>query len=151
MSIEPQALLPFIHKAFDGMVSIAEQLSDARINQRPDVPHTNSPYAILAHCVGVTQYWIGSVLGGRPNTRDRDAEFRAQGTVVEICQAVRTLQQQLQEDIRHVQGDQPLGYPVDLHGHLQEHTQGDILLHFYTELAQHHGQMELTRDVLLAK
>ena len=53
--------------------------------------------------------------------------------------------------IRHVQGDQPLGYLVDLHGHMQEHTQGDILLHCYTELAQHHGQMELTRDILLAQ
>jgi hypothetical protein len=31
------------------------------------------------------------------------------------------------------------------------HTQGDVLLHCYTELAQHHGQMELTRDILLAQ
>jgi hypothetical protein len=40
---------------------------------------------------------------------------------------------------------------VDLHGNTQYHTQGDVLLHCYTELAQHHGQMELTRDILLAR
>ena len=98
----------------------------------------------------MTNYWLGSVLSGRPDTRDRDAEFRAQGTVAEIRQAVHALLQQIQEDITHVQGDQPLGYPVDLHGHMHDHTQGDVLLHCYTELAQHHGQMELTRDILLA-
>ena len=43
------------------------------------------------------------------------------------------------------------GHPLDLHGYTQYHTQGDVLLHCYTGLAQHHGQMELTRDILLAE
>ena len=30
-------------------------------------------------------------------------------------------------------------------------TQGDVLLHVYEELAQHLGQLEVTRDVLLAQ
>ena len=29
-------------------------------------------------------------------------------------------------------------------------TQGDVLLHVHEELAQHLGQLEVTRDVLLA-
>jgi hypothetical protein len=81
MTIAPRAFLPFIDEALDGMVGIAEMLGDERINLRPDLPATNSPYAILTHY----------------------------------------------------------------------HTQGDVLLHCYTELAQHHGQMELTRDILLAR
>jgi len=28
-------------------------------------------------------------------------------------------------------------------------TQGAVLIHVYEELAQHHGQMEITRDVLV--
>jgi hypothetical protein len=150
MTIAPQAFLPFINEALDGMVGIAEVLGDERVNRRPDLPDTNSPYAILTHCVGMTTYWLGSVLCGRPSTRDRDSEFRARGTVAEIRQAVKTLQIQIREDITHVQGDQPLGHALDLHGHTEYHTQGDVLLHCYTELAQHHGQMELTRDILLA-
>ena len=126
------------------MVGIAEVLGDARVNLRPDLPNTNSPYAILTHCIGMTTYWLGSVLCGRPSDRDRDSEFRARGTVAEIRQAVKTLQAQIREDITHVQGDQPVG-------HSQYKTQADVLLHCYTELAQHHGQMELTRDILLAR
>jgi hypothetical protein len=70
MTITPQAFLPFINKALDGMVGIAE------------------------------------VLG-----------------------AVKALQAQIREDITHVQGDRPLGHPLDLHGHTQYHTQGEVLLH----------------------
>jgi hypothetical protein len=99
----------------------------------------------------MTTYWLGSVLCGRPSRRDRDSEFRARGTVAEIRRAVKVLQAQVREDITHVQGDQPLAHPVDMHGYTQYHTQGDVLLHCYTELAQHHGQMELTRDILLAE
>ncbi len=150
MTIAPWAFLPFIDEALDGMVGIAEMLGDERINLCPDLPATNSPYAILTHCVGMTGYWLGSVLCERPSTRDRDSEFRARGTVAEIRQAVRTLQTQIRKDISHVQGDQPIDHSLDLHGHTEYHTQGDVLLHCYTELAQHHGQMELTRDILLA-
>ena len=151
MTIAPEAFLPFINEALDGMVAIAEGLGDKRVNQRPDLPNTNSPYAILTHCVGMTGYWLGSVLCGRPSTRDRDSEFHARGTVAEIRQAVKALQTQIRQDISCVQGDQPLGHPLDLHGYPQYHTQGDVLLHCYTELAQHYGQMELTRDILLAR
>jgi len=151
MTIAPEAFLPFIDDALDGMVGIAEVLGDERVNLRPDLPDTNSPYAILTHCVGMTRYWLGSVLCGRPSTRDRDSEFCARGTVAEIRQAVKALKTQIRKDITHVQGDQPLAHPLDLHGHAQNHTQGDVLLHCFTELAQHHGQMELTRDILLTQ
>ncbi len=30
-------------------------------------------------------------------------------------------------------------------------TEGTVLIHAYEELAQHHGQMELTRDVLMGQ
>ena len=141
MTIAPEEFLPFIDEALDGMVGIAEVLGDERVNLRPDLPDTNSPFAILTHCVGMTEYWLGSVLCGRTSTRDRDSEFRAQGTVAEIRQAVKALKVQIRQDITHVKGDQPLGHTLDLHGHTQYHTQGDVLLHCYTELAQHHGQM----------
>ncbi len=111
MTITPQAFLPFIDEALDGMVGIAEVLGDEGVNLRPDLPDTNSPYAILTHCVGMATYWLGSVLCGRPSRRDRDSEFRARGTVAEIRRAVKVLQAQVREDITHVQGDQPASHP----------------------------------------
>ena len=108
MSIAPEEFLGYINGALDGMVQIVEVSGDERVNLRPNnMPNTNSPFAILTHCVGLTRYWIGAVLAGRQVQRDRDAEFRAQGSVVEIRQAVRELQQQIQEDIKHVRAISP--------------------------------------------
>jgi hypothetical protein len=151
MSIAPEEFLPYINGALDGMLQIAETLGDERINRRPnDMANTSSPFVILTHCVGLTHYWLGAVLAGRPVQRDREAEFRAQGTVAEIRQAVQALQQQLQEDIKHVRGDQPTAFPEAVRQpHMQTWTQGRFLLQCYKELAQHHGHMELTRDVML--
>jgi hypothetical protein len=64
------------------------------------------------------------------------------------------LKRQLREDIKHVQGDQP---PVTgpnqqyfpLGSEYEGWTQGAALIHTLEELAQHRGQMELTRDILL--
>lgn len=92
MSMAPEAVLPFMNRALDSMVRIMDTLDDARVNQLPPLPTTNSPYAILAHGLGLTHDLLGAVLGGRQVQRDREAECRAQGTVVEMRQAVRELQ-----------------------------------------------------------
>src|SRR5262249_19745928 len=63
MSIAPEEFLPYITGALDGMVQIVEALGDERVNLRPNnMPNTNSPFAILTHCLGLTRYWIGAVL-----------------------------------------------------------------------------------------
>jgi uncharacterized damage-inducible protein DinB len=150
MQISSDDVLDTINRALEGMLKIVEELGDARVNLRPDLAGANSPYVILAHCVGLTHYWIGGVLAGRQVNRDRDAEFRAQGTVAEIRQAVRDLQQQLRQDITRVQGDQPIAFALaPRHQHMRDRRQGALLMHAYEELAQHHGQMEITRDLLM--
>jgi uncharacterized damage-inducible protein DinB len=150
MQIVPEDVLMCMNQAFDGMLQIAEELGDERVNLRPALPEANSPYVILAHCVGLTRYWIGEILAGRPSHRDRAAEFRASGTVAEIRQAVRDLQAQLPADIARVQGDQPIAYPLsERHQHMKDRRQGAILLHCYRELTQHRGHMDLTRDLLM--
>jgi len=157
MQIVPDDFLYFINVALDGMVRIVEELGDERVNLRPDIPGANSPYVILYHCVGCANFWIGALIAGRQVNRDRDAEFQAQGTVADLVHAVRTLQKQLREDITHVQGDRPLANPdalLALQGGttrqgIRHWRQGKALVHAYEELAQHHGQMEITRDMLL--
>ncbi len=151
MSIAPEEFLVYINTALNGMVQIVEELGDERINQRPqNMANTCSPFVILTHCVGLTQYLCGAVLAGRPVQRDREAEFRAQGTVAEIREAVRQLLQQIPADITHVQGDQPAAFPEAVsQPQRQGWTQGHHLLQCFKELAQHHGHMELTRDVML--
>lgn len=150
MSIASEEFLPYINGALGGMLQIIEALGNERINLRPNhLVNTNSPFAILTHCVGLTRYYLGAGLTGRQVHRDRDAEFRAQGTVAEIRETVRTLQQQIQEDIKHAHGDQPPAFPAVLREQHRTWTQGRLVLQCYKELAQHHGHMELTRDVIL--
>jgi hypothetical protein len=132
------------------MVQTLEELGDERANRRPDLPEANSPYAILAHCVGLTHYWIGRVCAERPYARDRDAEFRAQGSVAEMRQAVRDLQRHLQDDMQRVRLDQPaLGKLEARHSDLRDLTQDECVMRCFKELSQHQGHMDITRDMLL--
>ena len=157
MEISNEDFLMFVDRALDGMLRIVEELGEERANMRPDLPGANSPYAILTHCIGVCDYWIGTLLGKRESFRDRDAEFKASGTVVELRERVGELKANLLADIKQVQGEKPLeSAPNSLYNPLRstdfgDWTEGTVLIHAYEELAQHHGQMELTRDVLMGK
>ena len=155
MEISHEDFLMFINRALDGMLRIVEELGEERANMRPDLPGANSPYAILTHCVGVCDYWIGTLLGKREFVRDRDAEFKACGTLGELRESVGELKEKLLEDIKQVQGEKPLASaPNSMYNPLRgtdlgDWTQGTALIHAYEELAQHHGQMEITRDLLM--
>lgn len=154
MDISQEDLLLFVDRALDGMLGIIEGLGDDLANRTPDLPGANSPFAILYHSVAVCHYWIGVVLANREFNRDRASEFTATGNVAGLGKSVSDLKRQLREDIQHVQGDQPpLSGPNQQYSPLpseyQGWTQGAALIHTLEELAQHHGQMELTRDMLL--
>jgi len=41
---------------------------------------TNSLAVLAAHIAGAEHFWIAEVVGGRPPTRDRDAEFTTQAS-----------------------------------------------------------------------
>ncbi len=150
--ITPDDFLWYVDEALDGMVAIVTDLGDDLANRRPDVPDTNSPYVLLHHCLGVMEYWGGHVVAGRPIERDRDAEFRASGPVGELVARTRQARRRLAEDIADLDpGAPPRGAvrPDDATLPVGR-TQGGALVHIYEELAQHRGQMEGCRDVLLA-
>ncbi|MGH3550010.1 MAG: DUF664 domain-containing protein [Pseudonocardiaceae bacterium] len=142
--------LYYVDDALDGMVRIVCELGDDLANRRPDVPGANSPFAILTHCLGVMEYWGGEVVAGRSIVRDRPAEFRATGGVAELTDRVERARRQLRADVVALD---PFGPPrrspraMDATLPLAR-TQGGALLHIYEELAQHRGQLEITRDVL---
>jgi hypothetical protein len=150
--ISTEDYLYYVDVALGGMVGIVVGLGDELANRRPEVPGVNAPYAILTHCVGVMEYWGGQVIAGRAITRDRDAEFVACGEVAELVARVRVARERLERDLA---GLDPYAVP---RGEVSARdaetpmarTQGGAALHIYEELAQHHGQMELTRDLLRA-
>lgn len=151
--------LVFVDEALDGMVGIIVELGDHRANQRLDVAGSNSPYALLTHCLGVMEYWAGALIAGRTIERDRDGEFRAHGEVATLLERAQRARLQLADDLTHFE---PLAVPKrgPLDRHLRDwpgdadlplaKSQGGVLIHLYEELAQHRGQMETCRDVLNA-
>ena len=144
--------LYFVDEALDGMVRIVTELGDELANRRPDLPGANSPYAVLAHCLGVMEYGAGYLVAGRVIERDRDAEFRASGPVAALVERARRARRQLQSDMADLEPYAPprgVPHPADADLPLAR-TQGGALIHLYEELAQHRGQMEGCRDVLLA-
>lgn len=69
---------------------IAELPAEA-LNWRPiegkDDHATNSPAVLATHIAGAEHFWIAEVVGNRPETRDRDAEFATVATnAAEIIQ-----------------------------------------------------------------
>lgn len=150
--ISVEDYLFFVDEALDGMVEIVTALGDELANRRPDVAGTNSPYVLLTHCLGVMEFWAGAVVAGRRIERDRDAEFHATGPVADLVARTRDARRRLEADLAALEpAAVPRGWtdPADTDLPITR-TQGGALAHLHRELAQHLGQMESCRDVLLA-
>lgn len=150
--IKVDDFLYFVDEALEGMVAVVTELGDELANTRLDLEGANPPYAILFHCLGVMEYWGGAMVAGRTIERDRGAEFRASGHVADLVRRTRQARRQLGADIADLEPlAPPRGTPDPEDADLPlARTQGGALMHVYEELAQHRGQMEVTRDVLRA-
>ena len=67
----------FLDRALDQYERVLADCSIDELNWRPPAPETNSPYVIAVHAMGHLRQGVMSVLGGHPDIRERDAEFRA--------------------------------------------------------------------------
>ncbi|MFL6079263.1 MAG: DinB family protein [Ornithinibacter sp.] len=140
-------------RALDAYADIVTALGDGLVNARLDgIPGSNSAFALVTHINGMTACWVRTVNLGIAVPRDRDAEFTATGTVPEALELVEHTRGLLHEDARLASpGERPANPAHEKDGSLSYATQGEVLLHVYEELSQHLGQLEVTRDVLLAR
>ncbi|MBW8171856.1 DinB family protein [Ornithinimicrobium sp. Arc0846-15] len=151
--ISADAYLHFVDKALDGMLRTVVDLGDTIANERLELDQTNTPYAIVNHCIGVIEFWAGHKVAGRPSDRDRNAEFLASGSNADLVERVRVTREQLAVDVAAAQFDQPcVGQDRPDTSNIPEGcTQGGALVHVLEELTQHRGQLEVTADVLKVK
>jgi hypothetical protein len=142
--------LYFLRRAFDGMLGALEELGDDLGNTPPPLPGANSVYAITYHCVAVADYWTGHIIAGRDIDRDRASEFTTTGTSQRLRQEVDAVCERLADDLataatrtrpRHTP-------PADFEGPERPLSVLGVQLHVLEELAQHHGQVQITRDLL---
>jgi uncharacterized damage-inducible protein DinB len=116
------------------------------LNWRPiegSEEHATNSLAVLAtHAAGAEHFWIGEVVGRRPSTRDRDAEFRAAardaGDLIERLEAVGTETHSIfsalpEADLEGVREARGRTIPVRW-----------CILHVIDHTALHLGHMQLT-------
>jgi uncharacterized damage-inducible protein DinB len=141
----------FSDRALTGMTAIVRALGDELANERPPLTGANSPFALLTHCLGVIDAWVGGFISGRPIDRDRDAEFEAVGEVSVLLAESEEVRERFHRDVLAADPAAPLltPPPASFGGPSRELNVGAALQHVYEELAQHHGQMEQMRDLLL--
>ncbi|MFC8504013.1 DinB family protein [Pedococcus sp. NPDC057267] len=145
--ITAEVYLRFCDEALVAMRDIVTGLGDDLANRRPDLPGANSPGQILTHCLGVCAAWASTINLNRPVPRDRAGEFTATAPVADLASATDALRADFAGWVRDARPDEP---PARPDGRDDYATQGEVLLHVYEELAQHRGQLEVTRDILRA-
>jgi hypothetical protein len=150
VAVSVEHFMWFVDTALDQMAVIVRELGDDLANRRPPLDGANSPYAILFHCLGVMEYWGGATVADRPVQRDRAAEFVATGTVADLLASASVARGRLEADVI---GSDSMALPPNVMGEAAPYneTKGSVLLHILEELYQHLGQMELTRDILVAE
>lgn len=141
-----------VDRHLDHMSAIVAEMNDETVNRVPDLPGANSAYQILFHCCGMVEWWTRFAILGHPVERDRPAEFTSSGSVATLLRRIETVRAQLLRDLATIDLDAPLqGDPSEeyLDTPIGASARG-VLLHVLEELAQHHGHLELTRDLVHA-
>lgn len=131
------------------------QLTDEQLNRPLPVPDANSLFAIATHTVGMGEFWVLSLVGGRTVARNRPAEFQATGQGAALIarfqqwlQDIHAVLDPLPDAALHQQVQPPREYSIT--GGLDEGplTVFDCLLHVVEHTATHLGHIQLTADFL---
>ncbi len=130
--------LATLHQHIDEILAVAPAQA---LNWQP-THYANSLYALAVHVAGSQAYWIGEVIGGKPQDRDRAAEFQASG---EDVAALRTRLQEVKELTQAVLAELSLD-DLNQKREVRDKTYRVIecILHAIEHTALHQGHMELT-------
>jgi hypothetical protein len=152
LEIDADGFLFLVDGTLNSMVAVLTALGDDLVNETPDLEGANSPYSIVNHCIGVARWWSGQVADGHEVYRDREHEWTATGSVAEIVARVPEARAAVAAAVAGGDGTGPNrgSVPATYTTSPIGATRGIALLHVYEELVQHLGQMEITRDILLA-
>ncbi|SRR5260370_20733654 len=139
----------YIVNSLDRLLACLDGLSAEQLNWQPAVPNANSLYALTTHTLGNTEENILFTLFGKPSSREREKEFLAQGySADELIARWHILRTQMQEALLGLSSK-------DLQEERTHPRRGvitglDILIVVARHTAEHLGQAELTRDLMLA-
>lgn len=147
------ATVSLLQENLTAIADLVVGLGDDLAARRPDLPGANAPYGIANHCVGLVEFWLGSVVGGERIPRDRDGEFTATGRVADVAARLADLSDRVPGWVGIALDDGPRDRTAvgsTRTAAVREASAEWMLLHVVRELSQHLGQLEITRDLLTA-
>ena len=151
VELAPTTSAGYARFAFEQMLAVADRLGDDRVNERPIAPQVNSVASLVIHCCGVAEWWLGHVGVGRPDNRDRAAEFTATATVAELHERVEASLAQLAADLDDIDSGRALPSAEGLQRlQVAPGDHASLVLHVIEELFQHLGHCEIAADALTA-
>lgn len=128
------------------LASLPEPEMAAALNWRPlegSIDHATNSLAVLAvHVAGAEHFWIGEMIGGLPNTRDRDAEFLT--TAANASELIARLDALGQETRAVLAGLTPANLDETRSVRGRTLSVRWMILHVIDHTALHLGHMQLT-------
>ncbi|GAA4404917.1 hypothetical protein GCM10023147_47740 [Tsukamurella soli] len=138
-------------EVFDAIAVVLERCDDHTVNAVPDAPGVNSVFALVTHIDGMIGYWGGSFAAGEAIPRDRDAEFRARGTVEQARELLLRARTRLPGWAAAARTDGIRGRAATgtTRRDTATATPEFVLLHILRELAQHAGHLQICADLVI--
>jgi uncharacterized damage-inducible protein DinB len=152
MTISPeiQTYLERLSELRAAMLKTLAGLDASALNWTPLPEETNSLLVLATHALGAEHGWFAEIIARGPKTRDRLAEFRAQGSDISALHARYTEAARASEQILSALTAADLETTRE-HPHFGTVTMRWIILHVIEHYAEHLGQMYLTRQLWEAK
>jgi hypothetical protein len=149
MNLEAATITHYVNVVFAGMVEVLDRLDDDGVNVQPAGWGTNSVAGLVVHCCALSPSWFETAGLGREGHRDREAEFSATATVVELKALIAETVERLDPLV-----DEFLTGPTAREHKLRvflpgdDHSDAAVVLHVFEELFQHLGHMQVTADAV---
>ncbi|EFH85376.1 DinB family protein [Ktedonobacter racemifer] len=139
----------YILSSLDRLVQCLDGLDENQLNWQPPAPHANSLYTLVVHTLGNAEENLLLTLFDQPSSRNREQEFVMKGQSADALIAQwQALRERLQKTLLSLSsGDLEQEH---LHPRRGSITGLDILIVVARHAAEHLGQAELTRDLVLA-
>ena len=144
-----EVLLRLYDESLPRIIKCLEQLSENQIWWRPN-ESSNSIGNLVLHLCGNVSQWIGSGLGGLPDTRTRQAEFdKRQGiSREELSQLLLSAMEQIKPVISNLPADELLRTRAV---QTFEESGLSILVHVTEHFSYHTGQIAYITKMLTDK
>ena len=157
MSAHLKASLDVIEELYDSMTDLVRGLDSETLNWTPNgIDATNSIAAMVTHTVGSTNSWTARAVS-EPIERDRDAEFKAQAGARQLVELIDRGRADLRRRFALLESID-LGSTIVVTrlggahaGSTQEVSVGWCIEHALIHAGEHWGQIQLTRQLRLAR